>query len=101
MDCASEQVSPFVAHMALNKNPSVRKSSEDDKSPNNRKPLIEPIPIRMLSSIEEILGPEEYNNLKNAEEKFAEDDDDTKNILIIQIENWLCEGIFLEFHVIL
>ena len=104
----SEQASPFLAHISLGNLghtlPSAEniKFSEDElkvsDSASFKKPLLDVQPVKIiLSSVEEIVGPEEWNELKSGDEKFAEDDDENKNILIIQMENWLCCGNFFVF----
>lgn len=97
----SEQVSPFVPHIALNTNSRINPKidsvetvkTDEESSEQIKKPLIQLNPIQPLSSIQEILDAEDFQELKENEEKFAEDDeDDDQNVLVIQIENWLCTG---------
>ena len=101
----SEQASPFLPHMSLNNLVQTNISSENIKfseeeiktneSATTKKPYLDVQPVKIiLSSVEEILGPEDWKELNKGDEKFAEDDDENKNILIIQIENWLCTGKF-------
>jgi len=116
----TEQVSPFMPHLGLNNNNSPNKNiySVQSLNPSDeegiaitptpsslipKKPLLELITTK-LTSVEEMMGPIDDNELKHIDEKFAEEDDDNKNILVIQIENWLCSGFFknnLDFKKIL
>ena len=101
-EMVSEQASPFVPHIALHtqltkplETSEIIKfieEGEKSESPKLKKPLIEIHQVKTHSSVEELVGADEWNDLKNGEEKFAEDDDENKNILIIQFENWLCTG---------
>lgn len=72
------------------------KFGEEDKTDSStlKKPLIEIHPVKVYSSLDELLDPEEFNELKALDEKFAEDDEEKKNVLVIQIENWICSGFF-------
>lgn len=98
----SEQVSPFVPHIALSSNMKINPridtvetvKTDEESLEEPKKPLIQLNPLQALSSIQEILDAEDLQELKENEEKFAEDEeDDDKNVLVIQIENWLCTGI--------
>ena len=102
----SEQASPFLPNMSFNNlcqsvisSANIRlddnEKKDTDLPTSTKKPLfnIQPVKIVLLDA-DEIMVPKELQEVKPGDVKFAEDEDDDKNILIIQFENWLCCGNF-------
>lgn len=61
----------------------------EEESP-SKKPHFEILLVK-TGTIEELLDEDDKRLLKRLDEHFAEEDEENKNILIIQIENWLCQ----------
>ena len=102
----SEQASHFLPNMSFNNlgqsvisTAKIRLDDDENKDTDpptsTKKSLftVHPVKIILLNAEEKVI-PKELQEFKLGDLKFAEDEDDDKNMLTIQIENWLCCGNF-------